>query len=109
MSSLLGDAMMGIVSNVKCGFGGEVVIQRVFTMWFCLRIRVLALMRGRIGLGQWWFFLWWMLVLGWLICFQKWVKGLEAAVTKYTHCGVLYLAPPISGGLHWTPGQFGGL
>ena len=22
---------------------------------------------------------------------------------------VLYLAPPISGGLHWTPGQFGGL
>ena len=31
-SSLLGDATTGIVSNVKCGFGGEVVIQRVFTM-----------------------------------------------------------------------------
>ena len=31
-SSLLGDVTTGIVSNVKCGFGGEVVIWRVFMM-----------------------------------------------------------------------------
>jgi len=66
-SSLLGDATTGIVSDVECGFGGEVVIRRVFTMWFCLRIRILALSRSRIGLGRWWFFSWWMLVLGWSI------------------------------------------
>ena len=66
-SSLLGDATTGIVSNVKCGFGGEVVIWRVFMMWFCPRIKVLALTRGRIGLEWQWFFLWWMLVLGWSI------------------------------------------
>ena len=58
---------MGIISNVECGVGGEVVIQRVFTMWFCLRIRILALTRSRIGLGRRWFFLWWMTVLGWSI------------------------------------------
>jgi len=71
MSSLLGDAMTGIVSDVKCGFGGEVVIRRVFTMWFCPRIRVLALTRGRIGLGWRWFFSWWMSVLGWSILFLE--------------------------------------
>jgi len=71
MSSLLGDATTGIVSDVKCGFGGEVVIRRVFTMWFCLRIRVLALTRGRIGLGRRWFFLRWMSVLGWSILFLE--------------------------------------
>ena len=66
-SSLLGDATTGIVSNVKCGFGGEVVIWRVFTMWFCPRIRILALTRSRMGLGGRWFFSWWVSMLGWLI------------------------------------------
>ena len=66
-SSLLGDATTGIVSDVKCGFGGEVVIRRVFTMWFGPRIRILALTRSRIGLGRRWFFSWWMSMLGWSI------------------------------------------
>ena len=65
-SGFLGDAMTGIVSNVECG-GGEVVIQRVFTMWFGPKIRILALTRNRIGLGRWWFFSWWMSMLGWSI------------------------------------------
>ena len=74
-SSLLGDATTGIVSDVECGFGGEVVIRRVFTMWFCPRIRILALTRSRIGLGRWWFFPQWMLVLGWSILCPEMSEG----------------------------------
>jgi len=66
-SSLLGDATTGIISDVEFGFGGEIVIRRVFTMWFCPRIRILALTKSRIGLGRWWFFSWRMTVLGWSI------------------------------------------
>ena len=63
MSSLLGDAMAGIASIVVCGFDGEVAIRRVFTMWFCLRVRILALTRSGIGLGRQWFVTWWVSVL----------------------------------------------
>ena len=55
-SGLLGDVMTGIASNIECGFDRDVVIWRVFVMWFCLRIRILALMRNRIELGKQWFF-----------------------------------------------------
>jgi len=81
MSSLLGDATMGIVSNVKCGFDGEVVIWGMFMMWFCLRIRILALTRSRIGLAVV-VFLWWMSVLGWLILCSEMSKMFGSSSEK---------------------------
>ena len=74
-SGLLGDATTGIISDVECGVGGEVVIRRVFTMWFCPRIRILAFMGSRIGLGRRWFFPWWMSVLGWSILCPEMSEG----------------------------------
>jgi len=70
-SGLLGDATTGIVSNVECGFDGEVVIRRVFTMWFCSSIRILALTRSGIGLGRQWFVTWWVSMLGWSVLCPK--------------------------------------
>ena len=70
-SSLLGDVTTGIVSDVECGFGGEVVIRRVFTMWFCSSIRILVLTRSGIGLGRQWFVTWWVSMLGWSVLWMK--------------------------------------
>ena len=70
-SCLLGDATTGIASSVECGFDGEVAIRRVFTMWFCSSIRVLALTRSGIELGRQWFVMWWVSVLHWSILCPK--------------------------------------
>lgn len=49
ITSLLGDVITSIVSSVECNFDKEVVIQRVFRMWFCLKIRILVTIRSIIG------------------------------------------------------------
>jgi len=80
-SCLLGDATTGIVSTVECGFDGEVAVRRVFTMWFCSSIRVLALTRSGIELGRQWFVMWWVLMLGWSVL---WIKmGMTVGSDSY--------------------------